>query len=269
MGLFIHNKLSLSFRFFLLLLIISVKVYCQETNYTLTGEYQGKNLYVQNPLSKDKINFCTSAVYLNEQLVNTAPKTSAFAIDLSGLEIGDPVYIKIVHKDGCKPKIINPQVIRSKSMFQFLNVQADALSVHWTTSGELPYGKFFLEHFRNKKWEIIETISGKGSFEVNQYDIKPEHHTGENRYRIKYIQNNNKIFFSTIFEFFNDVDPISFYPTMVVDKITLSRTSDYEVIDSFGNQITKGKGKEIDLDNLKAGLYFLYVDNREERFVKK
>jgi len=235
----------------------------------MTGEYQGRNVYVQNPLSNDKINFCTSEVYLNEQLIHTSPKTSAFEIDLSHLSVGGPVFIKIVHKEGCAPKVINPQVIRSKSKFQFLNVNADALSIHWSTVGELPYGKYFLEHFRNRKWINIETTTGKGSFEANQYDITPEHHTGDNKYRIKYVQNNGKIFFSQVFDYFNDVEPISFFPTMVVDKITLSRAGDYAVVDSYGNQITKGKGKEIELINLKAGLYFLYVDNREEKFVKK
>ena len=235
----------------------------------MTGEYQGKNIYVQNPLSKDKINFCTSAVYLNERLINSSPKTSAFEINLSHLEIGGSVFIKIVHKEGCTPKIINPQVIRSKSKFKFLNVNADALSIHWVTVGELPYGKFFLEHYRNKKWGNIDIITGKGSFESNQYNIKPEHHTGDNKYRIKHVQNDGKIFFSRGFDYFNDVEPISFYPTLVVDKITLSRESDYAVIDSYGNQMTEGKGKEIELNSLKSGLYFLYVDNREEKFVKK
>lgn len=235
----------------------------------MTGEYQGKNIYVQNPLSKDKINFCTSEVYLNEQLINTSPKTSAFEINLSHLEIGGSVFIKILHKEGCKPKVINPQVIRSKSKFKFLNVHADVLSVHWVTVGELPYGKFFIEHYRNKKWGNIEIITGKGSFESNQYNVKPEHHTGDNKYRVKYVQSDGKIFFSRVFDYFNDVEPISFFPTLVLDKITLSRESYYSVIDSYGNQMTKGKGKEITLNNLKSGLYFLLVDNREEKFVKK
>lgn len=259
----------MKFSLILLALFISVQVFGQNTEYTMTGEYQGKNIYVQNPLSKDKINFCTSEVYLNERLINNSPKTSAYEIDLSKLEIGGPVFIKIVHKEDCTPKVINPQVIRSKSKFQFLNVNADALSIHWSTIGELPYGKFFLEHYRNKGWINIETISGKGSFDANMYDVAPEHHTGDNKYRIKYVQSDGKIFFSQIFDFFNDVEPISFFPTMVVDKITLSRASDYSVVDSYGNHITEGKGTEIELNNLKAGLYFLYVDNREEKFVKK
>lgn len=251
------------------MLIFSVEALGQETEFTVTGEFQGKNIYVQNPLSSDKINFCTSEVYLNEKLVTSSPKTSAFAVNLSELSVGDPVFIKIVHKEGCKPKIINPQVIRSKSKFQFLNVNADALSISWSTKGELPYGKYFVEHYRNREWQNIETVSGKGSFEANQYNIDPQYHTGDNKYRIKYIQSDGKIFFSSVFDYFNDVEPISFYPTMVVDKIILSRSSEYSVVDSYGNQITKGNGKEIELESLKAGLYFLYVDNREERFVKK
>jgi hypothetical protein len=250
-------------------LLVSIGLFAQTTEYTTTGEYQGKNVYVQNPLSLDKINFCTTEIFLNEKLINTAPKTSAFVIDLSHMNIGDPVFIKIIHKDGCIPKIINPQVIRSKSKFQFLNVYADALSIHWATTGELPYGKFFIEHYKNSKWVNILTITGKGSFDANQYNVKPQHHTGDNKYRIKHVQNDGKIFFSLVFDYFNDVEPISFFPTLVVDKITLSRESDYTVVDAYGNQIANGKGVEIDLINLKEGLYFLYVDNREEKFVKK
>lgn len=244
-------------------------MFSQNTEYTMTGEYQGKNIYVQNPLSPDKVNFCTTEVYLNEKLVNSHPKTSAFEIDLSRLNIGDPVFIKIIHKEGCVPKIINPQVIRSKSKFRFLSVYADAIAIHWSTTGELPYGKFFIEHYVNKKWTNIATVSGKGSFESNQYNFKPNHHTGENKYRIKYAQSDGRIFFSRIIDYFYNVEPVSFYPTRVDDKITFSRETSYRIVDSFGNEVAKGEGKGVQLGNLKPGLYFLYIDNREEKFVKK
>ncbi len=254
---------------FLIAFFILNQVYSQVAEYTMTGEYQGKNIYIQNPLSKDKVNFCTTEVYLNDKLINTSPKTSAFEINLSHLQIGGTVFIKVMHMEGCMPKVINPQVIRSKSKFQFINVIADGLSIHWATVGELPYGKFFIEHYRNRNWGNIEIISGAGSFENNQYNLKPKHHTGDNKYRIKYVQSDGKIFFSRVFDYFNDVEPISFYPTLVVDKIMLSRESDYSVVDSYGNEMTKGKGKEITLHSLKSGLYFLYIDNREEKFVMK
>ncbi len=254
---------------FIVGIFISAFAWGQDAEYTATGEYQGKNIYVQNPLSPDKVNFCTSSVYLNEKLIITSPKTSAYEINLSHLKRGDAVFIKIEHKQGCKPKIINPQVIRGKNKFQFLTVSADAISVYWTTVGEQPNGKFYLEHYLYRKWENEAEVAGKGSFESNQYSLKPEHHTGDNKYRIRYEQQGGKVFFSRVFEYFSDAEPVSFFPTKVVDKITLSKATDYAVVDSFGNKVAKGKGKEIALNNLKAGLYFLYIDNREEKFVKK
>lgn len=250
------------------LILLSLDLFAQE-EYTVTGEYQGRNIYVQNPLSPDQINFCTKEVYLNQKLILRSPKTSAFVIDLSGLKIGDPVFIKIVYSTGCSPKIINPQVIRSKSKFRFINESADAISLNWSTSGELPDGMFYVEHYVQKKWITMAKVPGKGSFENNQYVLRPEHHTGENKYRIRYQQNDGKIFFSKVFEYFNDVEPVSFYPTMVKDKITLSRETSYEIHDSKGNEILRGKAKEINLPTLKPGLYYLYIDNRKEKFVKE
>jgi len=250
------------------LLLVTLQLYAQE-EFTMAGEYQGKSIYVQNPLSSDKINFCTQEVYLNENLVIRYPKTSAFAIDLSGLNIGDPVFIKIVHSEDCVPKIINPQVIRSKSKFHFLNSSADAISLNWSTGGEIPAGIFYVEHYIQKKWVNIMEVQGKGSFESNQYIMKPDHHTGDNKYRIRYIQRDGKIFYSRVFVYFHDVEPVSFYPTLVTDKITLSIITDFEIHDSNDQEILKGRSKEIQLSNLKSGLYYLYIDNRKEKFVKK
>ena len=251
------------------MLLLTSALRAQE-EYTFTGEYQGKNIYIQNPLTADKVNFCTQAVFLNEQLVIRSPKTSAYSIDLGHLQLGAPVFIKIVHAEGCVPKVINPQVIRSKSKFQFLSTTIDAISVNWVSKGELPNGKFFLEHYKGKSWKIVQTITGKGSFESNQYTVLPDHHTGDNRYRVKYLQSDGQIFFSRVFDYFYDTDPVSFYPTRVDDHITLSRETDYEIVDSFGNSVAQGRAKEIDLPgNLKSGLYYLHIDNRQEKFVKK
>lgn len=240
-----------------------------QDEFTVTGEYQGRNVYVQNPLSDDQVNFCTQEVYLNQKLIIHNPKTSAFVIDLSDLKIGDPVFIKIVFLEGCTPKIINPQVIRTKSKFRFGSTSADAISINWMTSGELPNGIFSVEHYVQKKWMTVKKVQGKGSFTNNQYVLKPDHHTGNNKYRIKYQQSDGKIFFSKVFEYFYDVEPVSFYPTLVEDKITLSRTTDFEIRDSYDQEILKGRSREIYLASLKSGVYYLYVDNRKEKFVKK
>jgi hypothetical protein len=258
---------SLVLLFFFCLIGASVR---GQSEFTATGEYQGKSVYVQNPLSADRKNFCVQSVYLNEQLVTSSPRTSAFLIDLSELQKGDPVFIKIVHKEGCIPKIINPQVIRTRSKFYYLSTTVDEISINWVSSGEIPDGKFVLEHYKNDRWHAVDSIAGHGSFGSNQYTLAPNHHTGDNKYRLIYHQSNGQVFYSRVFDFFFDVEPVSFYPTSVDDHITLSRETEYEIRDSFGNAIATGKSNKIDLpSNLKSGLYFLHIDNRKERFFKK
>jgi hypothetical protein len=56
---------------------------------------------------------------------------------------------------------------------------------------------------------------------------------------LKYLQSDGRVFYSRVFDYFNDAEPISFSPALVEDKITLSRESDYAVVDSYGNQIAQ------------------------------
>ena len=201
---------------------------------TLIGVYQGKNIYVQNPLSDDMVSFCTNSVYVNDLLIISSPKTSAYEIDLSGLNLSDPVVIRIVHKGSCHPKVINPQVIRPKSQFQFVSLFVDAKSIRWFTKGEKEAGKFFIEQYLNNKWVIIKTVDSKGSFDQNQYQVDAIHQSGLNRYRIKYLAETGNTYYSKVDEFFSEKEPVTFYPTRVTDKITLSQETTYEVLDAQG-----------------------------------
>jgi len=237
--------------------------------YTVTGAYQGRNLYVQNPLSSDRINFCTQNVYVNDELIISNPKTSAYEIDLEQYEVGDPLVIRIQHRSGCTPKIINPQVIRVKSRFRFLSVNADENEISWMTTGEYQEGVFSLELYEHHDWKVEETVYGKGNFEVNQYSVAPYYHAGENKLRIKYETENGKVFYSRVFDFFSNKEPVSFYPVRVTDKLFLSRKADYEVVDQAGNTVAQGNAREINCSNLQSGLYYLNIDNRTEKFFKK
>ena len=44
----------------------------------LTGMYQGKDVYVQNPLSENQKDYCTKEVYLNNEKILTNIKSSVF-----------------------------------------------------------------------------------------------------------------------------------------------------------------------------------------------
>lgn len=236
---------------------------------TLSGVYQGKNLYVQNPFTGNMKDFCSNDVYVNDVKLSVNIESSAYEIDLSHLKVNDPVTIKITHKDDCKPKVLNPQVIRASSSFQFSSFTVDKSVVIWATKGEKPKGKFFVEHFVNNTWVIVKELAGKGSVILNNYDVESHHHSGVNKYRAKYLESDGQVFYSPVFEYSSDLAEVTFYPKRVTDKIFLSREAEYEVLDQYGNIVRKGKNKEIDMTSTGEGVYYLNVDNKTFKLYKK
>ncbi|MCE3260690.1 MAG: hypothetical protein K0S12_2331, partial [Bacteroidetes bacterium] len=67
----------------------------------LEGNYQGKNLYVQNPFGSGGVGFCVTEVKVNGNITTDEINSSAFEVDMKPhkLNIGDKVEIKIFHKE--------------------------------------------------------------------------------------------------------------------------------------------------------------------------
>jgi peroxiredoxin len=63
--------------------------------------------------------------------------------------------------------------------------------------------------------------------------------------------------------------PATFTPEKVDDKITVSREADYEIYNSYGKAVKKGKGTIIEVSDLTAGLYFLSLEGEVKTFTKK
>ena len=240
----------------------------QQEEFVVSGVYNGKNLYVQNPLSSNMKDYCTREVWVNDTKVFTSPRTSAFTVNLSHLPEQAPVTVRIVHNTGCAPKIINPQVIRTLNKFRYLTIHIDNDRLEWVTSGELSSGKFFVEKWEENRWAPVITMEANGK-DNSRYETSVVHHSGENRYRIKYLQNDGETFYSSVQRYQAVVAPITFAPTRVSDKIYLSQETDYLVKDSKGNELLKGYGKEVNLAHLSTGVYYLTFDNRTEKFFKK
>ncbi|HLG01961.1 MAG TPA: hypothetical protein VI731_00100, partial [Bacteroidia bacterium] len=75
------------------------------------GKYQNKNIYVQNSFNQNGVGFCAYEVFVNGSRTTDEVNSSAFEIDLRpfNLSIGDNVEIWIFHKDGCEPRVLNPE----------------------------------------------------------------------------------------------------------------------------------------------------------------
>jgi hypothetical protein len=234
----------------------------------ITGTYQGKNLYIQNPFTGNLQDFCTLEVFVNNKKASTNLNASAYEIDLSFLQLDDEVLIKIVHKDDCKPKVLNPTVIKSTSNFHFVQLTIDEDHISWTTSHEKQAGKFYLEQFWHNAWVILSEIDSKGGLGTNAYQTTAKHHSGLNKYRIRFKDVNGHFFYSKTTEFTSSKPPITFTPEKVSNTIILSHHAYYEILDKNGVSLLKGSGMYISVSSLKPGDYYLNVDNRTEKFSK-
>lgn len=236
----------------------------------LSGAYQGKDIYVQNPFDRTTAKFCTQSVYINDTKVFDQPKVSAYKIDLSHLDLNDLVIIRIVHSEGCKPRIVNPHVLlKDSGGFAFLSSEADNNSLSWAAEGETGKGKYFVEQKAlERDWHFIDTVADRGSGRQNSYTIPAPHKKGVNTYRVSYRDEDNNINYTVEMAFTND-DKITFYPEIATTTLTLSDTASYVITDFFGKEVKKGEGIEIFVNDLKPGEYYLNIQNRKERFVKK
>jgi hypothetical protein len=206
--------------------------------------------------------------------------SSAFEIDLRNfnLKIGDPVAIKIFHKDDCKPKVLNPEVLKPKSTFVTSSITVDCKEemLKWVTTGEQGKLTYVIEQYRWNKWVKVGEVDGIGTNVTNSYSFKVVTHSGENQFRVKQVDYSGQPRTSPVAKCTSDKLPIKFYPVKAKSTITfeLGETGKpgetlWEIYDQYGNIVKKGFGSSIDVTGLAKGGYFLNYDNTTAEFFKQ
>ena len=238
----------------------------------IDGHYQGKNLYVQNPFAGSGVGFCTFEVTINGDVTTDEINSSAFEIDFSNvkLKIGDPVTVKIKHKDDCKPRVLNPEVLKPKSTFQTtkINLNGDG-KLDWTTKGESGKLTYVVEQYRWNKWVKVGEVEGKGTPGENSYSFKVTLHSGENKVRVKQVDYSGKPRYSPAASTTSSAPVVTFEPEKVKESINFSGETLYEVYDVYGNIVKRGFGSNLDATTLEKGDYYLSYDNKTETFKKR
>ncbi len=101
----------------------------------IQGEYQQRNIYIQNSISYSGVGYCTYAVLVNGQYTSDELNSDAFEISLDQfqLEMGAPVLIEIKYKDdGCVPKVLNPDALLPNPTFETSSISIDKKGLlHW------------------------------------------------------------------------------------------------------------------------------------------
>jgi hypothetical protein len=240
----------------------------------LEGNYQGKNLYVQNPFASSGVGFCAKEVTVNGQVTTDEVNSSAFEIDFKnlGLKVGDKVVVKIEHSDDCTPKVLNPEVLKPKSTFNvtIMSVDGKNSTLKWTAKDESGKLTYTIEQFRWNKWVKVGEVDGIGTADPHDYEFKISPNSGKNKFRVKQIDYTGQPRMSSPVDYgAADIPPVSFSPEKVKDQIFFTAPTMYEIYDEYGNIVKRGFGKDIDVNDLKKGIYYLNYDNSMGQFLKK
>lgn len=238
----------------------------------LKGIYQGKNLFIENKLISKK-QYCVTNVYVNDKHVLDHPKKSIIEIDLSSFKKGEHLKIRVYHREGCKPEMMNPRVL-SENQFEFIRLDVTADEIHWESQGELEIGKYIVQQKLNNKWQDIKYVKGNSYSTDNSYTVIADHTAGLNEYRVKYRGTGGFVKYSEEKTFSSNKSVVSFYPTRVTDVITFvsddQRSVNYTVYSLQGRKLITGSGVNINCQGLSKGEYYkLYYDNKESSFYMK
>ena len=240
----------------------------------LDGNYQGKNIYVQNPFSGTGVGFCTYEVRVNGNVTTDEINSSAYEIDLTTqqLAIGDKINITIKHKDDCKPKVLNPEVLKPKSTFEIVVMDIDKEGVmKWSTKGESGKLAYVVEQFRWNKWIKVGEVEGLGIPAQNDYSFKISPHTGENQFRVKQIDYTGKPRYSKSAKYVSSAPEITFSPIKVAKDIIFTGETMFEIYDSYGKlvlqQTVTGPVNVVDTSILTPGLYTVRYSNGTKQYI--
>ena len=236
------------------------------------GKYQQKNLYIQNGFSSNGVGFCAYEVKVNGQVTTDEVNSSAFEIDFSPFKFkaGDKITIEIGHKDGCMPKILNPEAIKPRPTFDLLSIDINKDAVlTWGTKNELGSLPYIVEQFKWNKWVYVGEINGEGTIAQHIYNFKIVPTSGENKFRVKQVGYGGLPRYSKEATYTSFMDKPSFKLEDGSKTVSFSNETTFEVYDYYGSVLKKGFGSSVDISSLPKGKYYLCYDNVVSEIEKK
>ena len=254
----VHSLLALFASVVVLLLGITPSLAQQSIE--IAGLYQGENLLVVNEPSADGVGFCCYEARVNGMLTSDEVNSHAFEIDLSalGTPLGKGVAVRLKHRSGCAPRILNPEVLQPEPGFELVSFEAaPSGEVMWTTQGERGRMPFVLQQFKWDKWVDVVRIDGRGGDGPQTYTTAIQPVNGENLLRLTHLAPDGTLAVEGEVRFEGSVPEI----TMVYDPkahlLTFSGPTQYELVDAFGTVVMRGVGSEATLRYLSKGEYFV------------
>ncbi|MEI6822249.1 MAG: hypothetical protein WCL51_09940 [Bacteroidota bacterium] len=245
-----------------------ISSFAQEVN--IDGIYAGKNLIVLNPSSGD--GYCVNEVWVNGQKTHDEIISNSFEIDFPNMHIetGKNVHVRIFHKNGCKPKIINPEVLEETIAFSFGIPKINKKKfLTWELKGNSGEGKFVVEQYRWRKWIKAAEVKNTDTTSRNNYTVEISPNTGQNLFRIIFKDSQGKETYSKETKYVVPGREITIVTEKIKDRIEFSSPTMYEVLDANGKVLITGEEKYIDTSALPKGKYTVNYDNKYEVVSKR
>jgi hypothetical protein len=240
----------------------------------LKGVYQGKDLYIINPMLDIGEEYCAFEVTVNNTKFEDIINSSAFRITLDyvGLQFGQEYEVVIKHHDNCAPKLVNPEVLKPLCTYEIASQEIGYDNIlKFTTNNESGKLVFYVEEFRWGKWLEVGRLPGEGGPGSRSYAQKVYPYAGENKYRIYQIDHLGRKFYSAEMLFTVEKEAVTVTTPLnkVSKEIILSAYTRFTVVNEFGEELISGTGDVVDVSNLKKGEYFLNFENEYVVFKKK
>jgi len=242
------------------LVLFSCAAAWSQQSIELGGLYQGENLLVVNEPTADGVGFCCYEVRVNGMLTSDAVNSHAFEVDLSalGIPLGKGVAVRLKHRSGCAPRILNPEAIQPAAGFQLLAFDAaPSGEVSWTTAGERGRMPFVLQQYKWDKWVDVVRLDGRGGDRNQTYYTSIQPIRGENVLRLTHLAPDGTLAVEGEARFNGDVPEVEMDFDAKAQVVRFSRSTQYELVDTFGTVVLRGVGSEASVRYLARGEYFV------------
>lgn len=248
-------------RGFLILFALTLSLLDFAQKIEFNGNYQGNNLYIQNPLAGSSNGYCTEKILVNGIPIRLTNDNS-YVIHLDSLQLhfGDSVKVEIFHKLGCIPKLLGGNS-STKYPFKIESISIDSFAVlHWVAKS---FSIFNIEQYKWNKWVKVGEVYRKDSVKNNEFKFQTNPHSGKNIFRITQVEDVMYFHYQTA-EYLNSDLKIKILKNKnrLSDELEFNKETMYELYNKEGYIIREGKGKKIDLRQLGSDCYYLNYDNK-------
>lgn len=238
----------------------------------LSGSYQGENLLVVNETNPDGVGFCCYEVRVNGRLTADQVNSHAFEIDLrgQGMALGNGVAVRLMHRPGCAPRVLNPEVIAPSPGFELVDFKVVSTGeVAWTSADERGRMPYVLQQFKWGKWVDVLRVDGQGGEGERHYQARIQPIRGENLLRLTHLAPDGALAIKGEASFYAEVPRVEFEYDTKSAVMRFSEPTQFEIVDQYGTVVLSGHGDNAVLRYLARGEYFANFGARSETFKKR